>query len=137
MTTGVTYQGSVAKLATNDVSDQTTAFKLTPTTNTPSVMTFGGSVSAAGETSWTGEITVIYDNSSGKAYSLLLAEAQTPTAGGYAIEFEAEGTATGNENIAVNAIVGHAAIEASGDGGVQTRTFPFTVNGDPVFTTQS
>jgi len=132
-----TYQGSVVTLAAADVSGEITTFTLTPTTNIPSVMTFGGQVVAQGETTWEGEITCIYDNTSGSAYKLLKAEVDSPTSGGYAVVFEPEGTATGNEQIAVTAVVGDAPIEAAGDGGVQVRAFPFTVNGTPTFSNQA
>lgn len=130
----VTYQGSVVLLSATDISDEATTFTLTPETDTPSAMTFAGPVSAQGATTWTGEMTAVYDNTAGSAYKLLLAEAQTPTSGGYLVVFRPEGTTSGKESIQAKAIVGYPTIEAEGDGGVQLRTFPFSVTGTPTFT---
>jgi len=130
----VTYQGVVVLISATDVSDESTTFNLTPETDTPSAMTFAGQVSAQGATTWSGELTAVYDNTAGSAYKLLLAEAETPTAGGKLLVFRPEGSTSGKESIQVMAVVGYPGIEAEGDGGVQLRTFPFSVTGTPTFT---
>jgi hypothetical protein len=132
--TAVTYQGAVVELSGTAVDDETTEFTLTPDTDMPTAMTFAGQVSAAGSTTWKGQITCVYDITAGSAYALLLAETQTPTSGGYAMTFQPEGATTGKEEIQVMAAVGYPAIEAKGDGGIQLRTFPFTLTTNPTFT---
>lgn len=133
----VTYQGAAVLLGSTDVSDEATEVTLTANTDIPTVQTFSGQVSAQGATNWDGQITVVYDYTAGSAYRLLDAEAKTPTSGGYAMTFQAEGTSTGNEEVDILAILGEAPIEATGDGGVQLRTFPFVVTGTPTFAAQA
>jgi len=132
----VTYQGAVVELSGTAVSDETTTFTLTPDNEMPTAMTFDGQVSARGATTWEGEVTAVYDYTAGSAYRLLLAEAETPTSGGYVMTFQPEGTSTSYEEIQVKAAVGYPTIEAEGDGGIQLRTFPFTLTLAPTFTAQ-
>jgi len=133
----VTYQGAVLKLSGTDVSDEATTFTLNANTDIPTVMTFDGQASAQGATTYDGEMTVVYDYTTGSAYNLLQAEVASPTSGGYQVIFEPEGTTSGKERITALCVLGRANIEAEGDGGVQLRTYPFVVTGTPTFATQT
>lgn len=137
MPTVITYQGAVAQLSGTDVSDEATEFTLNVTTDIPTVMTFSGQQSAQGATTYDGQITVVYDYDSGSAYTFLETEFGTPTAAGYQVIFRPRGTSTGYEEITALCVIGRASIEATGDGGVQLRTFPFTVTGTPTYAAQS
>ena len=77
-------------------------------------LTFDGQVAAQGSTTWEGQVTVVYDDTAGSAYELLLAEAESPTAAGYSVLFQPEGATSGDEEIQTLLIVGYPEVAATG-----------------------
>lgn len=116
-----------------DISDDTVEFEWSAETNIPDIEVYGPSErrSIKGTTKWSGQIKVVYDYVGGatKGYRTLLTECTTPTTGGLYCQYKPTGEGSGEEQQSGYIIVGYPTMDDRGGSDIQTRTFPFTVNG--------
>jgi len=116
-----------------DISDDVVEFDVSAETNIPGIEVYGPSQvrSIAGTTKWTGNIKVVYDYLGGvaKGYRVLMTECGTPTTGGLYCQYKPTGEGAGEEQQTMYIIVGYPKMDDRGGSDIQTRTFPFTVNG--------
>jgi len=137
------YFGAVVALGNSlvDSSDDTVEFTLEAERDVPEVEVYGPSQvrSATGSLKWSGQIRVVYDYLGGanKAYRLLQTELLTPTSGGYKCIFKPTGEGAGEEEILAYINLSGMNQPDAGGSDIQTRTFPFKVNGQPTIASQT
>ncbi len=116
-----------------DISNDVVEFEWSAETAIPSVKVYGPlkSRAAAGSSEWKGHIKVVYNYIDGAntGYRVLLAEAETPTAGGLYCQYKPTGEGAGEEQEVGYIVVAQPKQDDRGAEAIQTRTFDFTVNG--------
>lgn len=134
----ITANGAVLSIGSTDVSDDTVRVTISPEQSLPVVSTFGGSRSAVGSTTWSGEIQVVYEPTTTLTqhpYNILANEADTPTSGGITITYQPGGasiTPPFEEWVAVINVGQPSATESDAESDdVNLRVFPFACNGTP------
>lgn len=140
----ITANGAVLDIGGTDVSDDTVRVTISPEQSLPTVKTFGGSRSAIGQTTWSGEIEVVYEPDTTLTqhpYYILQNEADSPTAGGITITYKPGGasiTPAFEEWVAVIKVGQPTSTESNAEGDdVNLRVFPFAVNGTPTRAAQT
>jgi hypothetical protein len=135
-----TYFGAILVVNTVDVSNDTVNFTMQSEVSVPEIAVYGTDQyrAAAGANKWSGEIECVYDyaSSASTAYRLLLAELQSPTTGGLGCIFKPTGEGAGEEERTVYVVLKGMQHGDTAEN-IQTVTFPYTVNGQPGFATQT
>lgn len=126
--TGLTLYGALVSVGGVACADAITEMTLTLTRETASVNTFGGKVSAAGSLGGSGNITVVYDKTSGGPFDTLRDQVTTPTAGGVTVIFMPEGSGAPKESWTFNIVVTDMEVGGSSSD-IQQGKFSFETTG--------